>query len=633
MSDTASYSDFPSESVSKETDVLSLFKNQDEEKKILRLVDKWFKDCLHEKRRFERQWYTNMAFFFGRHYAVWTNTTTATSTRLHEPPAPSWRVRLVINKIRVYVRRQIAKLTREKPQPYVLPGSAEQEDRIAAKAAESIYEHVVVEAKFNKTVRKAVFWASVCGSGFIKTVYEPDYVDSSGIAGTVKFDAVTPFHVFVPDLEEEEIENQPYIIHSSVKDLDWIKRNFPDSASKVQPHDSKGISEQQFQSALGVNRRTSEKSEVNVKECWAKPTADYPDGLYVLWSGNTILTWQHGWPYPFKDYPFSKIDDMPSGKFFADSVIVDLIPLQKEYNRTRSQIVEAKNRMSKPQLVAPKGSINSRKITSEPGLIVEYTPGFEPPRPIPLTEIPAYVIQELDRIQADMDDITSQHEISRGDVPPGVEAATAISFLQEQEDTVFAPSIDSIEEAVEKSGKQALILVTEYWDTPRKIKVLGFNGEFESRLLSGRDIQNSADLRVRSGSAFPRSKAAKEARLMELGKMEWLPPQKVLQYLELGDMENLYEELQVDSRQAIRENIRLEQGETVPVNSWDNHKAHIYEHNQFRKTQRFEALPEQIKIIFENHVTTHTLQVQQELMNAQTASQRTGAQIQPPQEG
>lgn len=45
----------------------------------------------------------------------------------------------------------------------------------------------------------------------------------------------------------------------------------------------------------------------------------------------------------------------------------------------------------------------------------------------------------------------------------------------------------------------------------------------------------------------------------------------------------------------------------IPVNSWDNHEAHIQYHNMFRKTQEFELLPDEVKQAFELHVQMHQM--------------------------
>jgi hypothetical protein len=43
----------------------------------------------------------------------------------------------------------------------------------------------------------------------------------------------------------------------------------------------------------------------------------------------------------------------------------------------------------------------------------------------------------------------------------------------------------------------------------------------------------------------------------------------------------------------------------VPVNSFDNHQAHIQLHNTYRKSQEYESLAPETKALFEEHVNQH----------------------------
>jgi hypothetical protein len=52
----------------------------------------------------------------------------------------------------------------------------------------------------------------------------------------------------------------------------------------------------------------------------------------------------------------------------------------------------------------------------------------------------------------------------------------------------------------------------------------------------------------------------------------------------------------------------------VPVNTWDNHKLHIEGHNEYRKSQAFENLPEETKTLFESHVQQHIAAMGVEMM-------------------
>lgn len=569
--------------------------------------EKKYKQAKDARVPFEREWYLNIAFYFGKQWVQWVKAGGASDfARLIEPPVPPWRVRLVSNKIKPIIRKELAKINQERPRGFVVPSSSDDEDLAAARAGDAIYEHVTTQdLRLASVMWRASFWMVLCGTGFVKDWYDPKEYDAAGMEGRIKAEPLSPFHILVPDVEEQELDHQPYVIQAMGKDPDWIEMLF---GKKVQA-DSKGgagLLEQKFLNALGISSGAM-RDKVVVKEIWIKPSAKYKNGLVAMWANNEILHVTEGHPYAHGEYPFTKIDHIPTGRFYGQSTIVDLIPLQKEYNRTRSQVIEAKNRMSKPQLIAPKGSVDPRKITTEPGLVIQYTPGFTPPQPIPLQNLPQYVLEELDRTQRDMDDISSQHEVSKGRTPPGVEAATAIAYLQEQDDTVIAHTVDSVETAHERVGKHLLAHVGQFWDAERTIRVVGKNSFYEAYVFKGSDLRGNTDFKVVSGSAAPRSRAAKQAHIMELMKLGFIPPDRGLQFLDMGETARLYEEMQIDVRQAQRENLKMSHGQPAPVNVWDNHQIHILEHDAYRKRQEFEQLDENAQMIFQQHVEGHKM--------------------------
>lgn len=584
---------------------LEKVKGSKENQKLLAWLDGQFISSKDARIQFERQWYMNMAFYFGRQYAGWVGGASSNTARLHEPPVPPWRVRLVVNKIRSIIRTELSKVTKEKPRGYVIPSSSNDDDLFGARAGEAIYEHLQRELGLHAVNKRALFWMLLTGTGFVKDFYDASAMDASGQKGNIVVEPVSPFHMYIPNVAEQELENQGWVTHTMAKDPGWVRDAYGVTID-ANASGSGDLLEDRFLNALGI-QTGNKKSQVLIKETWIKPCNKFKEGALIIWSGEDILAMADAWPLHYKDYPFSKFEHIPTGRFYADSVIVDLIPLQKEYNRTRSQIIEAQNRMSKPQLTAPRGSIDANKITSEPGLVVFYTPGFNKPEPLPLQPLPAYVTQNLEQTQSDMDDLSSQHEITRGRTPPGVEAASAISFLQDEDDSKLKLTIDSLEAGVEKIGRHILIHVQQNWTAERQIKVTGVNDAFEVFNFSKSDLRDNTDFRVEAGSALPRSRAAKQAFIMELAKNQWISPQQALRYLDMAESGRLYEEAMIDVRQTTRENLMFQEGfgDRVLINSWDEHAVHIKEHDNFRKKQSYDVLDEQIKLQIEAHVQQH----------------------------
>ena len=622
--------------------------------KYLAWIMSQYSACRGARVKEERKWYMSLAFFAGQQNAITMPVRqggNGLGTRLYVPPAPYWRARPITNLIRPAVRKEVSTLNSTKPSVSIIPASSDDRDLFAAEAGEQVWESVYRRKKMRSIIRRASWWSVVCGTSYIQSIWDPTAVDEdSDQMGDFCFNYLTPFHILIPDLMSMDIEDQPYVIHLSTMNLETAKIKYGPLIGDVNiipdTQATADIISDSFLSLVGASN--SKRRSVLCIDIWVKPgnSKFLPDGGMITVVGGQIIQAWGCWPYDHKQYPFCKNDYIETGRFYGEGLITDLLPLQREYNRTRGQIMEAKNRMAKPQLAAMKGSIDPAMITTEPGLVVEYNPGYQPPTPIPLVPLPEYVVNELNVIKQDFQDVSGQHDISQGKVPPGVTAATAISFLQEQDDSMRATAFDSLEESLEKLGFQTLSYAVQFWDTQRTIKVVGENQSFDVLTLLGSDLRGNTDIVVEGGSALPMSKSARQSLIMDMMKMGFIDPQDGLRLLEMGGITKFYEDIQTDVSQARRENLKmqaitpqaqsdylqtfvandpitgqplglydpntqqpLQPGQNpppmVPVNTWDNHAVHIDTHNKFRKGQAFENLDPKIKAIFEEHVNMH----------------------------
>jgi hypothetical protein len=320
-----------------------------------------YSKCKRARQSVERQWYINLAFYFGKqNVQLITGNASTTGFQLSVPKAPAWRVRLVINKIRPIIRNELSKLTSGKPTFSVIPATTEDEDIVAARVAENIITAAYRDKGVHKILRSVVWWGSICGTSFTKTYWDPTVQTDDGQIGDTVIERVDPFHLFVPDIREEEIEKQPYIIHATTKSAQWLKEVYGANVNATTKA-ADDLLEDSFLNLVGAQQ--DKRDEVLCLEFWIKKGShpDFPEGgllticgdKIVLNTGELQLTEQGpvgGYPYKHNEYPFAKFTHIPSGKFYGDSVVTDLVPLQREYNRTRSQIVEAKNLMAKPKL-------------------------------------------------------------------------------------------------------------------------------------------------------------------------------------------------------------------------------------------------------------------------------------------
>lgn len=633
------------------------------------------------------QWYTNMAFFFGQQWVEVTGKTMPSGyqQQLFVPKTPYYKQRKVVNRTRSFVRSELSKFLSSTPVVSVVPGSSEDEDQRAAYAGEQAWQSISDAARMRYHYSRAAWWAIITGVGFVKTWWDKEAIDRfSGEKGTIRMGSVTPFHLFVPDLREQDIDEQPYIINAYVRSVEWCRLYFKDALKGIDLKASTTSANSILEGGYLNLSESQQKDSVVVYEAWLKPGATelYPNGAVLVIVEDYLISATDKFPYDHGMYPFTKFEHIPTSTFYADSPLVDTNSLQKEYNTLRGEIHEAGRRMARPQLLAQKGSIIPSKITNEPGLVVEYRQGFQPPTPMALSPLPQYYIEQQDRILLDWEDITGEKEVTRGSAPTGVTAGTAINYLQEAANQYLTTQFQGIEEGTERIARQAVSLFIQYVDVPRKIKTVGADGAFDTILLQGSDIATATDLRVEAGSSVPKSQAAKEAKVMDMFSVGLLSQDMALKMLDVGGVQKVMDTLNIAEKQAQRENTKMKMltdediqkaqqeweervVETVnkefgsrgllpggpvdsiqelppeiaqeippmppiiPVNDWDIHAQHIDTHNRFRMGQQFETLSDAVKEQFEQHVSMH----QQYLMMAQMQEQMNQPGVVPSGEG
>lgn len=598
----------------------------------------------------KRQWYLNLAFLVGNQYVKWDSI----RGTLFEPKAPSWRVRLVLNHILPRVRTEFAKLTINRHVWEVLPATGEERDVNTAKVATKWLDAKWRELEMDDVREEVVLNDLVFGNGFIKTWWDPDQyadtntepqidpetgepvTDENGNSimtprmserdpdkfmplGDIAAASISPLEI-IPDPHATCVADAQWIIHAKDWPVDAVEDKWGVRIAEAQQ--GEGILSRvksMVMSAIGKTSLGQQEDDdmVTVKEMWERPSGKYPEGRLVIVAGDTLV-YDGPNPMPDGDLPFVHIRHYPvPGKFWAMSVIQQLIPVQKEFNKTRSQIVEHKNRTMNPPLLIPSVcQIDERKITNEPGQRIVYNwTGGAKPEYVNVPALPGYISNVLEHLLNDFEQISGQHEVSHGQTPPGVKSGVAIRYLQEQDDTKLGPTARNIEKGWKRLAKLWLKLArANYHDMEnRMVKVVGKNREVEVLDFVASQLPMEPDVIVISGSSMPESKAARQEFLKELFQMgAFVDPktgqndtQKFLKMLELGGSEEVFDDISTDINAAEMENRLMEQGQWQDVHEWDNTELHIYQHNKFRKSSDFTALPPEVRELFGRHIKIH----------------------------
>lgn len=580
--------------------------------------------------QYQRQWYLNISNFVGNQYLELDRVT----GHFGIPDAPSWRVRLVVNRILPIIRTQIAKLRDTNPRIYVAPSTMEKEDREAAKVATKVAQGIYKDQEFLDTRDEITLWQSICGNGYTVVAYDakagkemqiekvgedgkpvigedgkPETITAN--MGDLSIDVANPFEI-VPDFSTTSWKEQTAMVRRKVRSTDYIKRKYdkdvePETIGPSMLYEMRVMNMQSGVSATRQSKDVMAKSAI-VKEMWIMPSEKFPKGRHIIVANKVLLhegdllTKRFGKPaLPVTHFGSIEIP----GRLMDMSPMDNLLQLQWHYNRGRSQIIENINLMGLPKVFAPMDSIPEGSYTDEPGEVVEYNPvAGDAPTVVAPSPLPNYILDNLNRITAEMEDVGGIHEISLGRLPRRATSGVALSILEEKDNTIVLPMKDSLARGISRTISLALNIASDKFTEERVSKIIGKKEEIEIIRWKGADLKSQDDVKVNIDQPFPSSRSAKLEFSMALVKAGILRKDQALEVLDLTDLSQVRELItnEDEVRFAQMENLTMLKGERVSAGRYEDHVAHLKEHKAMINDSRID---EDAQGILEEHIIEH----------------------------
>lgn len=630
-----------------------------------------------------RDWALNRAFLTGNQWSFYNGVRTQVeSLPVEDGDKPRYLVRLVSNQILPGVMAYVAMMTKTKPQIYATPDSVSHSDRKAAEMGERLYEYWWHEFQLTTKLQQALIHTTL-SKGYWKITWDKNA--GKPMRFTINPEDGQPIvndrlrELFIQELRSAQIDPSQFEKRVHLGDIAvevmkgedvWLSpgARVPEEATyAICRHQ---MTPEQIKDAYGKTVqpdslptdddgaftfgqiRLDKKSNNMVKSVYVGyflPSKAQPRGRVVAWTEGPYEILTDGpWDYPFNELPLVGFpgqgdDDRP--------LVSDARPIQKELNRTLSQIVMHKNLTVKPQVFAPHNSLTT-KLTGEPGAVFGYNPigGLKPEwREMP--SLPPSVFEILKDIQLRLDRLFNLQAVTRGDVPPNVEAGVAIDLLQEAAVDQVAPLIQRIEQSLARAGMMMAKLAQVYYIEPRLLKIKGAAGSNQVYHFLNADLQGGFTFHAEAGSGLPRTRAGRLARIDKLIQMQVMSPHQAAKELDLADMRSVTHAMAVDEDHATREHDKILHG--VPLNpqayrqwmfmiengqnpedgtalrdpmlaqqlqqkalvlptTYENAEVHQEVHQAYMKTTEFETLPEEVQAQYLTHaqLTTETLQSQ-----------------------
>lgn len=629
-----------------------------EPKHLIQFGDDFCEVSSKYKRKQERQWLINILFILGDQLCD-VNDQTGSIDRVRVEDDPDYVIRVINNRTLPVYRAMVAKLSKSKPKPLCTANTREDKDIQSARASMKLLTNHWINLELDEGMLEITGWLVSAGNVFLKQFWNPNKGEviemDDEIVEKVK-GSVAPEDDDDDKVKERKGKALRLLEKGKAQvplgDTDLVIRNpfncYPQPGkTRLEKMtmfcDSEFLTEDEVYDKYdkvvsSVNSRSRERSIYNisisdiintgelnlehtsdmieVREMYILPCSKFPNGIKYKWAGDEML----GEPEECHELPFVHIGLIRvPGRFYFDSVMNAVIPMQIRWNELLSKIEMHNDLYNDPPIVIDPNVLEIDDWEARPGHIMEkLMTGGEVPWVMPVPQLDQAIFQEINLLDKQFEIIPILNKVSFGKDTTNARSGTAINFLQEKDDDILRPLVEEIEIAFTKVFKRDFRLCQANYNEDRGLTIVGPDNQNEWIQFTKADLRANIDVKCEPGSAMPRSIAAQQSVVLELMDRGFFIDQKtgqsdigkIARYMEMGSLGDMYEDLTLDVDHAKRIVEKLKKGEVVQVQEWFNPNTHLYEINKFRKTTIYEDLSPEIQFLVDNYALQCTALIQ-----------------------
>lgn len=566
-----------------------------------------------------QNYWLNQAFLQD-HQWLWFNKST---NRIDQIPRESPdRVQVVVNRMRPASRTIVSKLVSRELRFDVMPDAADDATIRGSTIAESVLMSAHHDLDWERQ-REDAIWATWKGATAVIAV---EWDPSAGV--DLGFDEETEKQIGTGEVSTSVHPIPEFVIEPGARNAKtarwWIRSVAlpPEDVQALYQLEEKPAADPQAWSVPGQRRTTSTHSEslndlTRVLTYYERPNWLCPEGYVCVIVGDEFVEGPYDWPFPFRDRLNIAVlrETQVEGRWNGDTVLNAARPVQVALNASWSSIIEHVKLAGNARLAIPASSADLLDtLTDLPAEMIIFPDGSVPPAFVSPPSMPDWWKEQPQRLEAELDDILGTHEISRGEAPAGVESGYGLTILAEQDAT---PLGRMTKEQALAWGEVATMVLELYEAKSRETRkaVIHQPGmPAETVAWTGKDLMGQTRAVVPLDAVIPYSRAQMQMfaeKAMQMGLLKTAD-----QWAKLAMAPNQRDLLEValpDVAKARRENHIMAGGEIALPAPFDDHNAHVTEHNTFRKSVRYDLLDEEAKTIFELHIQGHATLSAEEL--------------------
>lgn len=502
--------------------------------------------------------------------------------------------RMVMNFCYEMTEQKVSQMARLKTNFTAIPHTGSNEDiqateavnlLLKAKADEVDIEKCQIEADRIKYIYGMSFnwvrWNPILGEllpAYKKMMDEKGEVKIKGKKvkdevrqGDIEIIPLSPDKVF-PELGRKDWREVREIDIVEWIHIDELKADYPSKADKIMEN-----KRQKFDYEYLDYSRPEEY--IMVRHFYYPPNKYEPKGVYIKYTDDVILE-QTAYPFNHGKLPIVMDKDIEVyNELWGRSFYTNIENLQRFYNNILSSQARDYGVASTPKWMMPKGSCSIHDLNNEL-TIVEYT-GPVPPQLITHSPTPQQGYKMQEDLEKKIAQLSRVYDISRGEVPAGVTANSALRFLDEQETQNIVTQEMSRKRKVLDTYKMMLDIMRQYYKPSdgRMIKYLGSDNSYLIKSFDTASFERVYDIRLQNTSALPDTKTGKISAIIDLNTATQTDPvfkrEEVIQMLDLG-LDETFTTQATASLNAAKEILAMMlRGEEVPEpKEWEDLIVH-----------------------------------------------------------
>jgi hypothetical protein len=527
--------------------------------------------------------------------------------------------KFVVNHLHDLTETKVSQLARLKPNVEILPNNDEWSDRASAKVVQSIIKHLWYINNVDQLSTKMQRQCRIYGEAFTFVVWNdkkgdlsPQYVQArdAGLnikeekyqkikfTGDVEYQQELPWRVLLQ--RQDCYDKCEYVFRTSLVPTDELHEKYPKLKEKIKAEDDLRAYDPE-----SSQDRKLENHTVVIK-MYHKKTEFVEDGAEIMFTKNVILE-QSKLQYSHGQLPLIRLTDLDvPDKMHGISKYEMIAPIQRMYNNISTLIAKNIYLTAQAKWVMPRGSVKLEQLGND-NTMVQYQ-GSIPPQLLQVTPNSQEVYRFRDQLVQDMQTIYGSHGISRGEVPQGITASSALQFLNELENERSSTDIAKHGDLIKDLAKMTVAVAGDYYkpDDGRMIRIVGENNKFLIRHFDTAHLHKSYDIRVDNSTGLPETKSAKMQRILDTMQRhpQMLSNERWTELLDFASIEKMTSMMTEAVKSSDSESEDLMAGREVMMpEEYEDHIIHWESHSKVMQSRQYkEEADPKVRAAFKDHV-------------------------------